>query len=89
MNLLSYSFKLYIDTIFQPDMTMLYRNRLTSFVSIEIGKCQPEMTMLYSNRLTYFVSIDIGECQLEMTMSVFLLSFIFSLLILLNISQLN
>ena len=69
---------------FQPEMTMSYRNHLTSFVPIEIGKWQLEMTMSYSNNLTSFVSIDIGN------LSPFL-HFLYScsLLVLLNVSQLN
>ena len=64
---------------------MLYINRLTSFISIYIGERQPEMTILYRNRLTSSVSIEIGERQLEMTMSVFLLSFVCSLLVLFSL----
>ena len=67
----------------------LYSNCLTFFVSIKVGECQPEMNMLYSNHLTSFVSINICECQLEMTMSIFLLSFVCSRLVLFYISQLN
>ena len=66
----------------QLKMTILYSNHLTSFVSIQIGKRQPLKDMLYSNCLTYFVSIKIGKRQLEMNMYVFLLSLIYSLLVL-------
>ena len=71
----------------QPEMTMSKSNHLTSFVPIKIGECQLEMTMSYSNHLTSFVSIEIGERQLEMNTSVFLLSFVCSLLVFFSFYQ--
>ena len=62
-------------------LLFIYSNHLTSFVPIEIGKCQLEMTMSYSNHLISFVSIKIGD------LSPFLCLFYSrSILVLLNIS---